>query len=319
MGKNTMMKRSIRLYCERSGNKSWEAVLDHLQGNVGLLFTKSDLNEIKAELKKFVVGAPARVGAIAPCDVFVPPGGTGMDPSQTSFFQALGIATKINRGTIEILNQVHLVQEGTKVGGSEATLLAKLGIKPFEYGLKIMQVYENGSLYAPEVLDITDEMLLSKAEVAIRNIASLCLGANYPTIVSLPHSIINAYKNVLAIAVETDYTFPLAEKVGVGVALICSTSNFSLAMVLVVPVCCLLRGECVPCGETIFNTCTESSLLFRPAQSSRKYAASLLTNLYAPWPPHWLCCLDTWYCDGTMMGLCCVLIHPTHNIRPLLG
>eukprot|EP00803_Ostreobium_quekettii_P011626 evm.model.scf_2551.3 EVM.evm.TU.scf_2551.3 scf_2551:6255-10419(-) len=213
MGKNTMMKRSIRLYCERSGNKSWEAVLDHLQGNVGLLFTKSDLNEIKAELKKFVVGAPARVGAIAPCDVFVPPGGTGMDPSQTSFFQALGIATKINRGTIEILNQVHLVQEGTKVGGSEATLLAKLGIKPFEYGLKIMQVYENGSLYAPEVLDITDEMLLSKAEVAIRNIASLCLGANYPTIVSLPHSIINAYKNVLAIAVETDYTFPLAEKV----------------------------------------------------------------------------------------------------------
>lgn len=213
MGKNTMMKRSIRLYCERSGNKSWEAVLEHLQGNVGLLFTKSDLNEIKAELKKFVVGAPARVGAIAPCDVFVPPGGTGMDPSQTSFFQALGIATKINRGTIEILNQVHLVQEGTKVGGSEATLLAKLGIKPFEYGLRIMQVYENGSLYAPEVLEITDEMLLSKAEVAIRNIATLCLGANYPTIVSLPHSIINAYKNVLAIAVETDYTFPLAEKV----------------------------------------------------------------------------------------------------------
>jgi len=213
MGKNTMMKRSIRLYCERSGNKAWEAVLEHLQGNVGLLFTKSDLNEIKAELKKFVVGAPARVGAIAPCDVFVPPGGTGMDPSQTSFFQALGIATKINRGTIEILNQVHLVQEGTKVGGSEATLLAKLGIKPFEYGLKIMQVYENGSLYAPEVLDITDDMLLSKVEIAIRNVASLCLGANYPTIVSLPHSIINAYKNVLAIAVETDYTFPLAEKV----------------------------------------------------------------------------------------------------------
>lgn len=213
MGKNTMMKRSIRLYCERSGNKSWEAVLEHLQGNVGLLFTKSDLNEIKAELKKFVVGAPARVGAIAPCDVFVPPGGTGMDPSQTSFFQALGIATKINRGTIEILNQVHLVQEGTKVGGSEATLLAKLGIKPFEYGLRIMQVYENGSLYAPEVLEITDELLLSKAQVAIRNIASLCLGANYPTIVSLPHSIINAYKNVLAVAVETDYTFPLAEKV----------------------------------------------------------------------------------------------------------
>ena len=29
----------------------------------------------------------------------------------------------------------------------------------------------------------------------------------------MPHSIINGYKRVLAVAVETDYTFPLAEKV----------------------------------------------------------------------------------------------------------
>lgn len=33
------------------------------------------------------VGAPARVGLVAPIDVVVPPGNTGLDPSQTSFFQ----------------------------------------------------------------------------------------------------------------------------------------------------------------------------------------------------------------------------------------
>jgi len=33
------------------------------------------------------VGAPARVGLVAPIDVIVPPGNTGLDPSQTSFFQ----------------------------------------------------------------------------------------------------------------------------------------------------------------------------------------------------------------------------------------
>lgn len=32
----------------------------------------------------------------------------------------------------------------------------------------------------------------------------------------MPHSIINGYKRVLAVAVETDYTFPLAEKVMAG-------------------------------------------------------------------------------------------------------
>lgn len=47
----------------------------------------------------------------------------------------------------------------------------------------------------------------------VRNVASVCLQIGYPTIASVPHSIINGYKRVLAVAVETDYTFPLAEKV----------------------------------------------------------------------------------------------------------
>jgi hypothetical protein len=41
-----------------------------------------------------------------------------MDPSQTSFFQALAIATKINKGTIEIVSDVHLIKAGDKVGGA---------------------------------------------------------------------------------------------------------------------------------------------------------------------------------------------------------
>lgn len=47
----------------------------------------------------------------------------------------------------------------------------------------------------------------------VRNIASVCLEIGYPTLASIPHSIINGYKRVLAVAVETDYSFPLAEKV----------------------------------------------------------------------------------------------------------
>lgn len=47
MGKNTMMRRSIRLYCERTGNDQWLQLLDHMIGNVGLIFTKGDLNEVR--------------------------------------------------------------------------------------------------------------------------------------------------------------------------------------------------------------------------------------------------------------------------------
>ncbi|CAK0745397.1 ribosomal protein P0 (A0) (L10E) [Coccomyxa viridis] len=213
MGKNTMMKRSIRLYCERTGNETWSNLLDSLVGNVGLIFTKADLAELRDEVAKYKVGAPARVGLVAPNDVIVPGGNTGLDPSQTSFFQALNIPTKINKGCVEIVSDVHLIKASEKVGGSEATLLAKLGIKPFSYGLVIQQVFESGALYDPKVLDIKDDDIMGTVTAAIARVAAASLELNYPTLASIPHSVINGYKNVLAVSVATDYDFPLAEKV----------------------------------------------------------------------------------------------------------
>lgn len=124
----------------------------------------------------------------------------------------MGIATKINRGTIEIVADVHLIHEGHKVGGSEATLLAKLGIKPFEYGLKIMHVYDQGSLYDPAVLNIKEDDIVSSVMAGISNVAALSLQIGFPTEASLPHVIINGYKNVLGVALATDFSFPLADK-----------------------------------------------------------------------------------------------------------
>ena len=45
------------------------------------------LLQLRDEVAKYKVGAPARVGLVAPNDVIVPSGNTGLDPSQTSFFQ----------------------------------------------------------------------------------------------------------------------------------------------------------------------------------------------------------------------------------------
>ncbi|KAF0035176.1 hypothetical protein F2P81_012934 [Scophthalmus maximus] len=211
MGKNTMMRKAIRGHLEN--NPALEKLLPHIKGNVGFVFTKEDLAEIRDLLLENKVPAAARAGAIAPCDVTVPAQNTGLGPEKTSFFQALGITTKISRGTIEILSDVGLIKTGDKVGASEATLLNMLNISPFSYGLNIQQVYDNGSVYSPEVLDITEESLHARFLEGVRNIASVCLEIGYPTLASVPHTIINGYKRVLAIAVETDYSFPLADKI----------------------------------------------------------------------------------------------------------
>ncbi|KAK4489258.1 hypothetical protein RD792_005055 [Penstemon davidsonii] len=213
MGKNTMMKRSVRIHAEKTGNKAILNLIPLLVGNVGLIFTKGDLKEVSEEVAKYKVGAPARVGLVAPIDVIVPPGNTGLDPSQTSFFQVLNIPTKINKGTVEIITPVELIKKGDKVGSSEAALLAKLGIRPFSYGLVVVSVYDNGTVFNPEVLDMTEDDLIEKFALGVSMVTSLALAISYPTVAAAPHMFINAYKNLLAVAVETDYSFPLADKV----------------------------------------------------------------------------------------------------------
>jgi len=109
MGKNTQVRKVIRQ--EAASNQALESLLPLVRGNVGFVFTKGDLSKVRDKLLSNKVGAPAKAGAVAPNDVIVPKGPTGMEPTQTSFLQALNIASKINKGQVEIVNDVFLVKK----------------------------------------------------------------------------------------------------------------------------------------------------------------------------------------------------------------
>jgi large subunit ribosomal protein LP0 len=105
MGKNTMIRKAIRGHLEK--NPNLEKLLPHIRENVGFVFTKEDLSLIRTKIQENKVSAPAKAGAIAPCDVTLPAQVTTLGPEKTSFFQALSITTKITRGTIEITVSNH--------------------------------------------------------------------------------------------------------------------------------------------------------------------------------------------------------------------
>ncbi|KAF5093498.1 hypothetical protein D0Z00_004035 [Geotrichum galactomycetum] len=211
MGKNTMVRRAFRTFV--SEIPELDRLLPLIKGNIGFVFTNEDLKTIRDVLLENKVAAPARAGAIAPKDVWVPAGNTGMEPGKTSFFQALGVPTKIARGTIEITNDVQVVTAGEKVGPSEATLLNMLNISPFTYGVAVEHVYNQGQVFAPSILDITDDELVGNFLSALKTIASISLAVSYPTLPAVSHSIINHYKNVLALSIATDYTFEGSESI----------------------------------------------------------------------------------------------------------
>ncbi|KAI3604809.1 60s acidic ribosomal protein p0 [Moniliophthora roreri] len=211
MGKNTMVRRALRSIL--SEYPQYERLLPHVKGNIGFVFTGNDLKEVRDLIVANKVAAPARAGAFAPKDVTVPAGNTGMEPGKTSFFQALGIPTKIARGTIEIVSDVKVVTAGTRVGQSEATLLNMLNISPFTYGMTVVQIYDNGNTFSPNVLDIDESELVDRFLSGIKTIAAISLALKFPTIVSVSHTLVNAYKNLLAVSLATEYTFEGAEKI----------------------------------------------------------------------------------------------------------
>ena len=183
-------------------------IRDQLTGNTGLIFTNGDLSDVKQILDTQVRAAPAKVGALAPKDVIVPAGPTGMDPKQTQFFQALNIQTKIVRAQIEIVNPVTVIIDGDKITASQAALLDRLKICPFEYKMNIKSFMENGKLYAAKVLSISSEDVLASFSAGTQNLTCISLATGYMIAPAVPHAIINAFKNLAGAAIACDYDFP---------------------------------------------------------------------------------------------------------------
>lgn len=121
MGKNTMMKRAIKDLLPDM--PELERIIPLIKGNVGFVLTNGDLKEVRDLIQTFTVPAAAKSGSKAPVEVIVPAQQTVLGPEKTSFFQALAIPTKINRGSIEITSPVPLLAVGDRVSESAAMLL----------------------------------------------------------------------------------------------------------------------------------------------------------------------------------------------------
>jgi len=228
MGKNTLMKAALTAAKPRPKesdedfefrNEFWhesslpniDRIMGQLKRNINLIFSNGDLGDVKAVLDSEVRPSPAKAGMIAPANVSISAGPTGLDPKQTSFFQNLQIQTKIVKAQIDIVADKQVICTGDKIGATEAQLLDKLKIYPFEYKMEVKSVLQNGSLFDAAVLKISENDILAKFKAAIGLQAQLSLGVGYPTAASAPHTILNGFKNLVAVSVASGFEFPQAE------------------------------------------------------------------------------------------------------------
>jgi len=205
MGKNTIIRKVFRERAEK--NPALEGLMPYVFGNIGFVFTNGDLNQLRQLVTANKVPAGAKSGVIAPIDVVIPPGPTGLDPGQTSFFQTLNIGTKIVKGSIEMTVASKVCAKGEKITASAVALLNKLNIRPFEYGITVDTVHENGATYSVKVLDMSDNDLVNMFTSSASRLAAVSFALGYVNQVTLPHSFGRAFRMICALALQTDYDF----------------------------------------------------------------------------------------------------------------
>jgi len=208
MGKNTMIRTALRQRIEETEDEGLERLLSNVNGNFGFIFLEDAkyMEEVREIVTGNKVPAMAKAGVIAPINVELPSGPTGLEPSQTALFQAMNIPTKIVKGAIETTAATMLCKEGEKVSLSAQALLTKLGLKPFEYGMIIQAVYQDGAVFDAAVLDITDAVLTQKFMNGVANVAAFGREIGVPTEAGLPHMMTNAFKNIVATIVDIDFS-----------------------------------------------------------------------------------------------------------------
>jgi len=214
MGKNTMIRKALVQGHEQHPDAGLDVLRENIRGNVGMIFnTGSTLDEIRTIISQHRKSSGAKSGQLSNVDLALPSGPTGMDPSQTSFFQALNIGTKIVKGQIELVSEFKILHSGEKVSPSAAVLLTKLGIKPFEYQMSVKSVFADGGVFDAAVLDIKDDALIGKFLSGVANMAAFSREVGIPTAAGLPHAMGNAFRNVASLVAEADFTFKEVEKV----------------------------------------------------------------------------------------------------------
>merc|ERR1711937_909615 len=81
-------------------------------------------------------------------------------PCQTPFFQALGISTRISKGSIEIIDDVLVLGKGETLNGSHEALFKKLNLKPYKNMLNIKYIISNNRHVDLRVLKVDNDHML---------------------------------------------------------------------------------------------------------------------------------------------------------------
>ncbi|WP_290819160.1 50S ribosomal protein L10 [Halovivax sp.] len=186
VSRNTLLQRAL-------DDADLDELSEHVDGQVGLVLTNENPFALYRELEASKTPAPIGAGEVAPNDIVIPEGDTGVDPGPfVGDLQQIGANARIEDGSIKVVEDSTVLDAGEEVTADLANVLNELGIEAKEVGLDLRAAHGDGIVFDPEDLDIDVEAYESDVSTAAARARNLAVTASYPTTATAPTLIAKA-------------------------------------------------------------------------------------------------------------------------------
>ena len=177
MSRNTLAVRALQ-----DIDEGVEQLVEYVEGQVALIGTNDNPFGLYQQLEASKTSAPINDGEVAPNDIVIPEGDTGIDPGPfVGELQSVGASARIMEGSIKVTEDSHVLDAGETVSEDLANVLAEMGIEPKEVGLDLRAVYADGVLFEPEELALDVDEYREDIQAAAAAARNLSVNAAYPT------------------------------------------------------------------------------------------------------------------------------------------
>ncbi len=204
----SMAKKRIIKIAVDEAEKSKQHVSElkkHLIGMPAMIFTNENPFKLASMMRKSKSSAPAKPGQTAPRDITIPAGATQFSPGPIiSELSAIGLKTGVESGKVTIRQDHTAAMEGEKISRKVAEVLAKLGIQPMEIGLDLVAIYENGNIYAKDILSVDEQQYIDNLKHAAAEAHNLAVYIAYPAKETIKQLIMKAYNEAKGLALSKE-------------------------------------------------------------------------------------------------------------------
>ncbi len=209
MSKKTMIKKAFNSIKDAQsasnsiGKSEVSKLFDVIKDEPALLFSNNNPFSLFKTIKESRSPAAAKTGDMATKDITIEKGSTGLPPGPAiSTLQKVGLKASVQDGKIAVMQDKVVCKKGDIINADTASVLALMKIEPLEIGLDLIAVFEEGTIYAKNVLDVSAEDYLNNLMLAVQQGITLSLEIGFVTKETVTLALQKAFREARQLAVD---------------------------------------------------------------------------------------------------------------------